>query len=166
MGKEKHCKEWNAWCSVREPQDRWDKLHASKPQKWQPHRGRYLEGTLLVLSHLFCLAASDFPSAPDRSFKIWWSLWRASIFAVAPYFRFSRHFFYTQIWTESICDKFSVLKLRAKGLWKKKKKNLQKLSRCLFFSFPFPGGNYPSLRTKEAQTPDMQLAHRTLNKIM
>lgn len=169
VGREKHCKEWSAWCSVREPQDCWDMLHALEPQKWQPHHGKYLQGTLLVLPHLFCLATSDFPSAPDRLFKIWWSLGRASILSVAPYFRFSRHFFYAQIQTEN--DRFSVLKLRAKGLWRKKEKNPKnqqttEVKSVLVFPFPFPGGNYPSPRTNEAPACDVQLAHRTLNKIL
>lgn len=166
MGREKHCKEWNAWCSVREPQDRWDKLHASKTQKWQPHHGRYLEGTLLVLSHLFCLAASDFPSAPDRSFKIWWSLWRASIFAVSPIFQIFQTFFSTPRSEQKAFVIDSLSWNSEQKVCGKRKKNLQKLSRWLFFSFPFPGGNYPLPRTNEAQTPDVQLAHRPLNKIM
>lgn len=45
---------------VLEPQDCWDMLHALEPQKWQPHHGTYLEGTLLVLSHLFCPAKQIF----------------------------------------------------------------------------------------------------------
>lgn len=84
-----------------------------------PQKCRCLEGTLLFLFHLFCLAASNFLSALDRSFKRCQSLWRVSMLTAGPYFRLSTQFSYVQIWTESSYDRFSVLKLGAKGLQKK-----------------------------------------------
>lgn len=58
------------------------------------------------------------------------------------------------------------LEAQSKRSVEKEIKKSTEVKSLLVFPFPFPGGNYPSPRTNEAPTPDVQLAHRTLNEIM